>query len=47
MSGRYSYLNGQTVIENRTGCSWLGWMYALLDKELAEWPITESDGEWS
>ena len=26
---------------------WFGWVYSLLDKELAEWPSAESGGEWS
>jgi len=30
-----------------TSCSWFGWVYSSLDKELAEWPSTESGGEWS
>jgi len=30
-----------------TSCPWFGWVYSLLDKELAEWLSTESGGEWS
>jgi len=28
-------------------CPWFGWVYSLLDKELAEWPSAGSGGEWS
>jgi len=30
-----------------TSCPWSGWVYSLLDKELAGWPSAESGGEWS
>jgi len=30
-----------------TSCPWFGWVYSLLDKELAEWSSADSGSEWS
>lgn len=30
-----------------TVCTWIGWVYSLLGKNLAGWPGSKSGGEWS
>jgi len=34
-----------SILLEKLSCPWFGWVYFLLDKELAEWPRAESDGE--
>jgi len=37
-----------TFIQQCHKCGiWFGWVYSLLDKELAEWLSAKSGGEWS
>ena len=45
-SKAFDTLPHSTLLE-KTSCPWFGWVYSLLDKELAEWLSAESGGEWS
>ena len=36
-----------SVLLEKLAAHGLEWVYSLLDKEVAEWPSSESGGEWS